>query len=234
MIVREFGPVLVWFSERTDGDLGWKGFESGTAREAWHRIMTESGYRDLPAPRYLFQVHGADIRSASAVDSGNLGSADALIAKEQGVPIGVFTADCLPVLFWNDHGVVAVHCGWKSTRQGLLAKAARQFLNETGSQPESLKVMMGPCIGQCCLELGEEVQAEFAATDTGSLSCFSRGKKWHLDLRALNALQLVEHGVHPRAIEHVPFCTQCHSTRFFSYRADRGRSGSLFSGILRR
>lgn len=95
---------------------------------------------------------------------------------------------------------------------------------------------MGPSIGPCCFEVGDEVVAEFRAA-------FARGggepaglvvdgpHKKHIDLRIANRTVAERAGVHPESIDDRPPCTKCESDRFFSYRRD-GREGGVHMGFI--
>ncbi|MFZ2957836.1 MAG: polyphenol oxidase family protein [Candidatus Ozemobacteraceae bacterium] len=230
-IIKE-NDLLIGFSERSDGDLWFLGMDAFAFGRAWGEICSIVG-QELPKPRFVTQVHRDEILDlASAAPAGNQGEADGLITTESGVPIGVFTADCLPVLIVGKRHIAAVHAGWKSTRLDISGGAVRRLLS-SGESRSDLHGYLGPCIGSCCLELGDEVPPTFIGKDQASAAAFSHGRKWHLDLRGLNAIQLTRAGISPDALQHVHDCTRCRTDQYFSYRGDRGRHGSLFSFIVR-
>lgn len=227
------GNVLAAFSERTDGDLGFYRQSPAIAEAAW-RALPVVRDRGLKAPFWATQVHGTRIHEIHAASKpGDQGDGDALVTGERGVPIGVFTADCLPVLIWSDAAVAAIHAGWKGTRSDIVGHTIALLAERFGVAPDSMRVTMGPCIGSCCLELGDEVPPSFRAADEGFLGFFTRGAKWHLDLRGLNIAQCMRRGVRLEHIRHVNECTMCLPARYFSYRGEKGRQGSLFSFIMR-
>ncbi|MBF0499844.1 MAG: peptidoglycan editing factor PgeF [Candidatus Riflebacteria bacterium] len=224
--------ILIVFSERSDGDLRFSDMDDFAFGQAWKEICAGTGH-DLARPRFVRQVHGdAIIDLAPEGQPGSQGEADGLITAERGVPIGVFTADCLPILIAGHDRIAAIHAGWKGTRLDIAGNAVRR-LSASSEQPAALRAFFGPCIGSCCLELGEEVPPTFIERDSAAASAFSHGRKWHLDLRGLNALQLMRAGIRPETLRHVHDCTRCRADRYFSYRGDHGRHGSLFSFIVR-
>ncbi|MBP7632737.1 polyphenol oxidase family protein [Candidatus Ozemobacteraceae bacterium] len=229
----EDGGVLAAFSERSDGDLGLYRQASDVAEKAWQALPIVRD-RGLTAPFWATQIHGRAVHDVGAGSTpGNQGDGDALMTAERGIPIGVFTADCLPVLIWSDSAVAAVHAGWKGTRGDISGRTIEMLAERFGVAPSSLHVAMGPCIGNCCLELGDEVPPSFREEDEGFLGFFTRGVKWHLDLRGLNVAQCLRRGVRLDRIRHVNDCTLCLPGRYFSYRGQKGRQGSLFSFVMR-
>jgi len=224
---------LIGFSELPDGDFSdlWKGDPlSGTRWEAVGKLAGVS----LAFPRFAHQIHGNEIIEVlSSAPVGLQGDGDALWSRATGIPLGIFTADCLPIMISGQRGVAAVHAGWKSTRLDIAGKIVRHFVEVLEEKPHELKIFMGPCIGACCLDLGDEVPPTFFERDSAYAACFSHGKKWHLDLRALNSVQCLQHGVSPNQIRHVNFCTKCHPERYFSFRRQGGHKGSMFSFIVR-
>ncbi|HNW35751.1 MAG TPA: peptidoglycan editing factor PgeF [Candidatus Ozemobacteraceae bacterium] len=231
-LIRE-GEILAAFSERADGDLGFYRQHRDMAEAAWQGldVVLHTG---LKAPFWATQVHGNAIHEVTAdAKPGDQGDGDALVTAERGLTIGVFTADCLPVLIWSKSAIAAVHAGWKGTRSDIVGHTIRALADRFGADPASMHVAMGPCIGSCCLELGEEVPPAFCDADEGFMGFFSRGAKWHLDLRGLNAAQCLRRGVRLENIRHLNDCTMCLPERYFSYRGQKGRQGSLFSFVMR-
>jgi len=192
------------------------------------------------------QVHGAAVARVRAGDDPSAIArieADALITDDPGVALGVFVADCIPALIVDPRtgAVAAAHAGWRGTVAGVLPSVVRALVDELGSRPDDLRVVLGPAIGSCCFEVGAEVVAAFAgelggAADAGVVIPSPRGLpgKWHVDLKAANRLLLARAGVAPGAIDDAGTCTSCDRTRFFSYRRDRDRTGQQMGIVARR
>ena len=113
-------------------------------------------------------------------------------------------ADCLPVALATRDQVAMLHCGWRGLAGGIIARALERF-----DEPPAAAI--GPGIGKCCYEVGEEVAAELG-----------RSGETHLDLRAIAREQL--EAARPRVLE-VDLCTSCHPELFFSHRRDNGVTG---------
>jgi YfiH family protein len=145
------------------------------------------------------------------------------------------TADCVPLLMWESRGnvVAAVHAGWRGTSAGIASRAVGYIEKELVSPPDCVHVAVGPAIGKCCYEVGDEVRRAFleAFPDAGDL--FSRGKRGrnHLDLAEANRRQLVDAGVPPDQIYTAEVCTSCDNDVLYSYRREGQGVGRLF-GIV--
>jgi len=105
---------------------------------------------------HLNQIHSASVLVASR--GGNLGDGDALVAVAPGQPIMVATADCVPVILEAANAAAVVHAGWRGAAAGVL-RAALDAMSEMGHKP--VRAAIGPAIGPCCYEVGEEVAALF-------------------------------------------------------------------------
>ena len=168
------------------------------------------------------QVHGAELRDRASAPVPNpyadsLGglaeAADGQLARSPDLTPIVQVADCLPIALAGDGGVGMLHCGWRGLAAGILARGAKAL--------EPLAAAIGPGIGPCCYEVGDEVLARFAELGPG----IAAGGR--LDLRAV-ALRLLE-GAGVREVEVASVCTSCEPELFFSHRRDRitGRQAGL-------
>jgi polyphenol oxidase len=164
------------------------------------------------------QVHGSDIRewgewpdpSAYAEPRrAELIEVDGHATALRGLAPIVLVADCLPVALIGAGRVAMLHCGWRPLAGGIVEKALAGF-----DEPPAAAI--GPGIGRCCYEVGEEVLAEFA-----DLEGVADGRM--LDLRAVVRRKLEAAGV--THIEEVDLCTSCHPELFFSHRRDGGVTG---------
>ncbi|HET6370815.1 MAG TPA: peptidoglycan editing factor PgeF [Nitrospiria bacterium] len=191
----------------------------------------------------LKQVHGDRVVQVTRDGSG-AGSAagplqvleegDALVTDHPGVVLAVSTADCVPLLFFESRARVigAAHAGWRGTMKGIASRVVASLAEMYGTSPEAIRVAIGPRIGPCCFEVGEEVLSQISADHYDEVVSRPTRERAFLDLAELNRLQLTEAGVPPEAIHIAALCTACHPDRFFSYRRDRGRSGNMISGIM--
>lgn len=182
----------------------------------------------LPAePAWLEQVHGNRILR---LDDGETGSADGAVTSARGTVLAVMTADCLPVLLATTDGsrIGVAHAGWRGLAAGVLTRAVAAF----GREPAELVAWLGPAIGPAAYEVGGEVRAAIAETDTGALGAFApnaRGR-FQLDLYRIARRQLGQAGV--GAIHGGDACTFADPERYFSHRRE-GPCGRMASVIWR-
>ena len=235
MKIFETKQAIAAFSDSTDGDLAFYDLTDEGKEKA--RLMISSKLnRELPLPVYVNQVHKNDVvqvlKNQPFPDIKT--NADGLITSLENTPIGVYTADCTPLLFASDKAVAAVHAGWKSTRLNIGSKAVESFGKNYGVNPNDITVWIGPCIGQCCLEMGDEVYEQFVSVDESWSQFFKRMGKWHLNMRALNRYQLNKAGIPDNQIIDYDECTFCHGEKYFSYRRQKARNGSMFSFIVKK
>ena len=179
------------------------------------------------------QVHGARV---ALVVEGTLPErvaeteADVVATAVPGAVVGVYTADCVPILLSDGDGrVAAAHAGWRGTVQGV-ASAAVEALVSIGAERERLRAALGPSICARCFEVGDEVAAEFERV-TPSAVVRTAGEKPHVDLWRANRELLVAAGVAADAIDAAPPCTMCEPERFFSFRRDGGGIGQMLSFV---
>ncbi|MBI2394632.1 MAG: peptidoglycan editing factor PgeF [Deltaproteobacteria bacterium] len=197
------------------------------------------------------QVHGADVRVVEPSDDPAAvlhERADALAAfpssrgpssrgASSGGPstaahlaVGVRTADCVPILVHDQvtGGVAAIHAGWRGVVSGVVSAAVAQLaIRARGSK--GLVAAIGPCIGPCCFEIGDEVVGALLGSVPDESIILRDRERPHADLRRAVRLQLGALGV--SEVEDVPGCTRCDAERFYSHRRDGARSGRLLAAI---
>lgn len=197
---------------------------------------------DVPTSRILLisQVHRAGVAVArqNRTDEWVRPEADVIVSDDPASAIGVRVADCAPVLLADRRlrVVGAAHAGWRGTVQDAAGAAVRAMTREFGSDPRELVAAIGPCLGPCCAEVGDDVSEAFGMTMPDAQSFvrwFSYGPsgRLHLDLWTANRDQLVAAGV-PRAQVHVArLCTKTHAAVLHSYRVDKESAGRMVGAI---
>jgi YfiH family protein len=179
-------------------------------------------------PAFARQAHGAEVAEARA--GGSVGRADALISDRPGLPLAIFTADCLPIVLFDPAGdrLALVHAGWRGTAQSV-ARVAADALTRAGAPRERLLAAIGPSIGPCCYEVDLPVIQRLESAFPGAWPAWvtpAGPEKWMLDLWKANEEQLRSAGVDPSRIDNPRLCTACRLDLFFSYRRE-GKGGSL-------
>ena len=180
------------------------------------------------------QTHTDIIRVVTEEDAGTglykpaFPPCDGLVTNTPGLALVVFTADCTPVLLYDEvtGAVGAVHAGWKGTAQDITGKAVEAMINTYGSDPRHIWAAIGPNIGQCCFETDEDVPNALLETYGDAISPYisKRGNKFYVNLKAVNAHALTRRGV--KSIDISTDCTLCQTDRFWSARKHRDERGS--------
>lgn len=186
------------------------------------------------------QTHSDIIRAVTAADAGKglshalYPECDGLITNTAGVALAVFTADCTPILLWDSvtGAVGAVHAGWRGTAAGIAQKCVEAMVQSYGCDPKNIHAAIGPNIGACCFETDSDVPGAMTAAlgEEAAPYITQTGSKYHLDLKAINALFLKRAGV--THIEISTCCTACEPERFWSHRVTRGNRGSQGAIII--
>lgn len=194
-------------------------------------ITLRSGW--TPDIQWIQQVHGTSVFRAGSKPASTLPQADALFTSSPGIALGILTADCLPVLFCSDDGseIAIAHAGWR----GLLGGVLENTLHDFRQAPAAIRTWLGPAIGPCHFEVGEEVRRAFltqASADAVSATeeAFRLSDlpgKYFADLYQLARIRLRRQGV--RHISGDVRCTSCDHDEFYSYRVSRqtGRFATL-------
>jgi hypothetical protein len=186
---------------------------------------------DLGRVSYARQVHGAEAGRAPE-GGGFAGLVDILTTTERGVPLAIFTADCLAIVLYDPVARVLglAHVGWRGTVRGAALAAVRSVCAQ-GGLASRLRIAIAPSIGPCCYEVDEPVTAEFARAFGGRWTAWgapARNGHVMLDLWAANEALLREAGVAPASIDNPRLCTACHPELLYSYRkGNRGRLVTL-------
>jgi len=192
-------------------------------------------YRNLV---FSDQTHEDNIRVVSIADLGkgisvpnDIKYTDGLMTNIPGIPLITFYADCVPLFFLDkeNKAIAVVHSGWKGTVLKIGVKTIRHMTEVYGTKPVDCLVGIGPSIGPECFEVGQEVADQFAesfGTRSHIIKPMENGK-YTVDLWEANKMMLMEMGVPENNITISGLCTKCREDLFFSYRRDKGRTGSM-------
>ena len=185
------------------------------------------------------QIHSDTVRTVTSRDRAGLDhrsypECDALITREPGVALMIFTADCTPILFHDPvtGAVGAAHAGWRGTALGIAEKTVREMEKQFGCDPRNIRAAIGPNIAGCCFETDRDVpDAMTAALGEAALPFIRQaGEKYYVNLKEINALFLARAGVEHVELSHA--CTACRHDLFWSHRVTRGQRGSQGAIIL--
>ncbi len=191
------------------------------------------------------QVHGVGIVKVGKEERGRgtlgpegaIRHTDGFISNVPGVPLTIFTADCVPIFILDSvrNAIGLVHAGWRGTLSRMTERVVTMMEKEYGSRPEDLVVALGPSIGPCCYQVGSEVVTAFREQFPDwslFMSSDPAGEGWILDLWEANRIQLLRGKVKEHNIINSRICTSCHNDVFFSRRRDGSPTGRMMSIMM--
>ena len=225
--IRSDHPFPCWRDARDDVRVCFVGrSENGATLELPELVRRLTG--PGPRPAWLRQVHSATVLPARERE---VGEGDALWTRRHDLALTVQTADCVPVLLAGGDELAAVHAGWRGIAAGIVPAAVERL----ASMPAALTAWIGPAIGVCCYEVGEDVAEKVLAAlpEGAATSVVRRGAapRPHLDLRAAVAGQLATAGVDD--VRRLGGCTRCDAEHLWSYRRDGLSAGRNLAVVWR-
>ena len=229
MIRWDRGPYAVAFTTRVGGVSGgvFESLNLGALTDddplnvvENRRLACEAVGADAATATMAWQHHSAEVRLAEprgVVTPGTqFDRCDGLWSDEPGQAMMLVTADCLPIALARANGskpaLSVIHAGWRGLLAGIVAEGAKTL---GGGK---LTAAIGPGIGPCCYEVGEEVREPFRGAFGDEVVTDGRLDLWSAAEQALRAAGCDE-------VERTDLCTYCHPELFFSHRRDRGRTG---------
>ncbi|MFI3312461.1 MAG: peptidoglycan editing factor PgeF [Eubacteriales bacterium] len=216
-----------------------RGDKPGNVLKNYQILGKHLGF-DVKKTVFTWQVHTDIIRTVTQEDWGQglvmpqPTPCDGVITNVPGTTLVAFSADCTPILLWDEvtGAVGAVHAGWRGTSLGIVAKAVAEMTAQFGSNPADIRAVIGPCIASCCFETTDDVPTAMveALGEVAHTAITSKGEKWLVDLKKLNHIWLQKAGV--TQVEVRPECTACDLIRFWSHRKVGNVRGSLAAIIV--
>lgn len=222
-ITLKYSKIELWFSTAENGSNF--NLDEGAKVDILNKIVSDLRLNDLG---YNIQIHSPLVFNYQ----GEIHQGDGLITGKKKVALGVFTADCAPVMLFDEKNAVisAVHSGWRGTAAGITKNAILKMKQEYGCRAEDIKMVIGPHIKSCCYEVSEELALKFLKDTTGENQIIYPGNKLSLENVIIN--DAIYQGVAKDNILVLPYCTCCSSTRFHSYRRDKENAGRQLSFIF--
>lgn len=193
------------------------------------RLLTSLGL-DHDKLKVPGQVHSGTVVKLEGESHDSLSGVDGLATKLSDLPMLLHFADCVPVMVYERQQriLAIVHAGWRGTAQSIAVNAVKA-ITELGGAAENIVAAVGPAIGPCCYPTADEVAEQLLSTVETNLSkemvseLVPRSDKPRPDLKAINAMQLLQAGVHE--VDVSSYCTACHARIFYSHRQSGGTTG---------
>lgn len=180
----------------------------------------------VPGQQHTNNVHLLTADETEKPGPYQFAAIDAIATGLHQQPVLLHFADCVPVMLVDEkqRKICVIHAGWRGTASGIVKKSVELMLKEFESKASDIYAAVGPAIGSCCYETGEEVVSQLNNTVTQGDDLIKRkdGKPYP-DLKAFNAMQLLESGV--GNIDVSSWCTACHPEIFYSHRQSGGVTG---------
>ena len=190
-----------------------------------NKLLLQDGFKFEHEPVFVNQVHSAevivlnDIKKIHTKDQRP--KADAIVTNIKNLPIAIQTADCLPILLFDEiNSVIAVvHAGWRGAKAGIIENAINKML-EIGADIKNIKAIIGPAIQQNSYQISEDFYQDFIAEKSGNkkffIKCDNDATKYLFDLPAYAEENLVNKGV--GSISNEKIDTYGSVEKLFSYR----------------
>ena len=197
----------------------------------------------IPVQPVLNMVHGTNIIYVDETPNG-MAIGDACMTDKLNMPMMITTADCVPIIIYDPdhHAAALVHAGWRGTLERIAKIAIEAMGEKFASQPANLKIGVGPSIGPCCFEVGEDVGEEFNRAFKNrqylqELPLFagiseSPVRPGKVDLWAANCAAMLEAGADCSNICLSGICSFCRSDMCYSYRRDKRVTGRMASLVV--
>ena len=169
------------------------------------------------------QGHGADVRVIRSIDDkeSNEEKADGLVTSLKNVPLLIFTADCVPLVFYDSEKEVVglAHAGWRGTYDNIAEGIVEILIKDYKCIKENIKVIIGPSVSGDNYEVSYELVEKFSVHNIDNYYK-KYGDKYYLDLWSINKGLLKRAGILDKNITLANFCTVKDNNQFFSYRLD--------------
>ncbi|NLL30985.1 MAG: peptidoglycan editing factor PgeF [Clostridiales bacterium] len=223
-LLYKLGKINIVFSTAEKG----RSFNRNTEEGVKHlnSIKEEFNLKNIV---YLKQVHSNKVYKYENNDINDY-EGDGITTNEKDAAIGVFTADCVPIIIVNEEkeAIAAVHSGWRGTFDSIVKRAIENMKESFDIDIKKTKVFIGPHIRQCCYEVSEELKEKFLnKTKIKEEKLF---KNRNLSMEECILKDLRELGIEEENIYSFDLCTHCEKDiKLFSYRKSEGTYGRLFS-----
>lgn len=200
-------------------------------RETYRRAGKHLGFDEtrLVAGK---QVHEANVFPVTEADAGIFWRArpecDAFVTNLPGIPLGVFGADCQPILMVDpaNRVIAAAHAGWRGTEQHIARNTVQTMQRMYGCNPKDIQVAIGPHIHSCCYQVSSEVADALGCTP------ILREDGIYVELSDCVARDLKSVGVPQENLYVSPICTRCQSDLFWSHRAVAGGERGVCLAVI--
>jgi len=175
---------------------------------------------------YLITLNQKHTNQVIHFDSGksvkNKLTGDAIVSEVKNIGIGILTADCAPIFFYDHKKKIigCTHAGWKGVLKGVIKNTVKKF-NELNSNNNDLIAAVGPCINKKNYEVKADFFEKFISQDKNNENFFNKisSEKYFFDLRGFINKELSNLNI--KNIDNIEMDTFSEKEFFYSYRRSR-------------
>lgn len=182
------------------------------------------------------QVHGKNVIIIDNQDNKIVEGleADGLVTNIPGIALCTFHADCVPIYFYDRvKKVIGIaHAGWKGTLNNIVEVVVNKLVEVYQSNVDDISAAIGPSIGVCCYEIGEDVEKLFKDKFSNSEIIIQKDGRIYLDLWKANTINLLNSGIKCDNIYLSNSCTGCNLSTLYSYRKEKGTKNRMIASII--
>jgi YfiH family protein len=216
-----------------------EGDSAKNVKQNWE-VLAEAFNMGMEQFFVVNQVHGDSVllidHHVGKLSSHEPHKYDAIITDQQGLAIGIKTADCVPILFVDKfQRIIGIaHAGWRGTAMNIAIKVVKTLTDRFSSKTDDIIAVIGPAIGPCCYQVDEVVfneMGEHNMRDAVFHACPQKGR-WMLDLPLANKLQIIGSGISQENVFAADYCTACNTDIWYSHRGEGGNTGRQLNFIM--
>jgi YfiH family protein len=229
-LLKAFPPVVCAVSTRAFGSIKQRGIV------CYDNAKDFSAALNVPITNCVFtrQVHGNAVIAVENAERLVIGRADGLLTQQKDIVVGMATGDCLPIVFFekNKNIIGVVHAGFKGLLVGIIESMLEEIIKR-GGESKNVIAGIGPGIGVCCYNVGEDRTALFTERFPTFRNMFEkRNGQLYLDIKSVAKQILVQQGVLEENIEIMPYCTSDNNDLFYSFRKDSKETFGEFATVI--
>lgn len=162
---------------------------------------------------------------------------DAIMTDRRDVVLTVFYADCQPILLYDRKQsiIAAIHAGWRGIIKELPHKTLEKMREVYGTDPADIIAAIGPSICRGCFETDDDVPEATLSVYGERVReyVYRKGSKWHVDLKNITYISLIESGVMPYNIDFSNSCTKCNGEELFWSHRKHGEARGVQGAMIR-
>jgi hypothetical protein len=231
-LLNNYATLSHCYTTKQSGNLAFHvGDEKENVIQNHQKLAKQLGYDHMKLV-HMKQIHSNHVQIVTNNDNfTNPPTCDAVITNKKGIPLMVMVADCAPLLFYDTKNktIGVAHAGRTGAFKNIIKNVIAAFKNDFNADTDDIIVSVGPSIGVCCYEVGEEIYQEAKELQL-DYAIKTEANRYYLDIRAILQTQLLQEGIKKENIEISPLCNACHTEDFYSYRVEK--ETGRFAGVI--